>query len=133
LRNGQGQVVRYRNPLLWDGVATAIVRQGHPGTTGNRPVPRYRHRARPDRVPPPSAGALFSGPRQILDLPDEANTAAGMAFRRPMLRAAATAYRAHRDQWLDLDPAKLAHELQTVPRIGGPRSQLSRRSRRRDW
>ncbi len=113
-----GIVARWRNPDLWDALATSIVRQviraGHARTL-------YRTFCQAHGEPvttPMGATWLFPTPETVLALPDVEFARLGLAFKRRPLRAAAQAYREFGPKWAELDPAALAHEVQTVPRIG---------------
>jgi DNA-3-methyladenine glycosylase II len=113
-----GIVARWRNPDLWDALATSIVRQviraGHARTL-------YRTFCQAHGEPvttPMGATWLFPTPETVLALPDVEFARLGLAFKRRPLRAAAQAYREFGPKWAKLDPPALAHEVQTVPRIG---------------
>src|SRR6266508_1108831 len=62
--------------------------------------------------------ALFPDPVTVLELPDEAYTRAGLAFKRRPLRAAAHAYIEHGEKWRAMEPADLVEVLQEVRRSG---------------
>ncbi|MGW4593543.1 hypothetical protein ACWEKJ_40035 [Amycolatopsis thermoflava] len=113
-----GRVGRWRNPDLWDALATSIVRQviragqarklyrlfsqthGQLVDTGHGPL------------------WLFPTAETVLELPEAEFGRLGMAFKRRPLQAAAAAYLEHGDKWARLDPLLLRDEVQTVPRIG---------------
>lgn len=113
-----GIVARWRNPDLWDALATSIVRQviraGHA-----RRLYRTFCRTHGEQVTTPIGETwLFPTPETVLTLSDVEFGRLGMAFKRRPLRAAAQAYLEFGRKWADLDPAALADEVQTVPRIG---------------
>lgn len=113
-----GRVGRWRNPDMWDAVATAIVRQVIRAGQA-RKLYRLFSRAHGDRViTPDGPEALFPSPDVVLDLPDEEYQRLGLAFKRRPLQAAAEAVLEFGDKWAELPPADLAVEVQTVPRIG---------------
>lgn len=113
-----GIVARWRNPDVWDALATSIVRQviraGHARTL-------YRRfcRAHGESVTTPMGETwLFPTPETVLALADVEFDRLGMAFKRRPLRAAAQACLEFGPKWAELDPAALADEVQTVSRIG---------------
>lgn len=113
-----GRVGRWRNPDLWDALATAIVRQVIRAGQARKLYRLFSH-AHGDRViTPDGAAALFPTPEVVLDLPDEEYQRLGLAFKRRPLQAAAAAVLELGDKWIELPPADLAAEVQTVPRIG---------------
>lgn len=113
-----GPVARWRNPDLWDALATAIVRQviraGHA-----RQLYRAFSEAHGERVTTDyGETCLFPTPATVLELSDAEFTRLGLAFKRPPLRAAAEAVIEFGEKWADLDPRDLVTAVQTVPRIG---------------
>lgn len=113
-----GTVARWRNPDLWDALATAIVRQviraGHA-----RKLYRAFCQGHGDAVTTPCGPTwLFPTPEVVLALPDAEFARLGMAFKRGPLRAAAEACLEFGAKWAELDPADVITEVQAVPRIG---------------
>ncbi|ABD12251.1 hypothetical protein ThrDRAFT_02621 [Frankia casuarinae] len=116
---GLGLVGRFRNPSLWEALATAILRQVIRAGQSKK-LYRALCAAHGEQVALPDGGAfgLFPSPEKILELDDEQYGELGLAFKRPALRAAATAYLAHGENWNRLPLAALVDELQSVQRIG---------------
>lgn len=116
--NSLGPVARWKNPDLWDAIATTIIRQVI--RAGQARILHQRFCAAYGSPVDTPHGIVHSMPdaAHVMDLPAEAFTAVGMAFKRRPLQAAAEAYLLHGAKWADLPPARLAEELQTVPRIG---------------
>lgn len=113
-----GTVGRWRNPDLWDALATSIVRQVIRAGQA-RKLYRAFCRAHGEEVTTPHGPAwLFPTPGAVLALPDDEFTALGMAFKRRPLKAAAEAVLEFGAKWAELDPAVLRDEVQGVPRIG---------------
>lgn len=115
---GTPPVSRLRNPDLWDAIATSIVRQVIRAGQA-RKLYREFSRVHGEQVPTPVGEALlFPTPETVLSLSDDEFARLGMAFKRRPLRAAATAYLELGTKWLELAPADLVAEIQSVPRIG---------------
>jgi DNA-3-methyladenine glycosylase II len=113
-----GVVGRWRNPDLWDALATSIVRQVIRAGQA-RKLHRAFCRAHGEAVSTPHGPAwLFPTPETVLSLPDGGFTALGMAFKRRPLKAAAEAVLEFGPKWAELDPATLRDEVQNVHRIG---------------
>ncbi|MFC6094911.1 hypothetical protein [Saccharothrix lopnurensis] len=113
-----GTVGRWRNPDLWDALATSIVRQVIRAGQA-RKLYRAFCRAHGEAVTTPHGPTwLFPTPEAVLALPDDEFTALGMAFKRRPLKAAAEAVLEVGPKWGELDPAALRDEVQGVPRIG---------------
>lgn len=117
--SGLGQVGRFRNPSLWEALATAILRQVIRAGQSKR-LYRELCAAHGQQVALPGGDcfALFPTPETILGLTDEQFTDLGLAFKRVPLRAAATAYLNYGDSWSRLSRPALVDELQSVQRIG---------------
>jgi 3-methyladenine DNA glycosylase/8-oxoguanine DNA glycosylase len=113
-----GTVQRIANPSLWDAVSTAILRQVVRAAQARIVYTRWctLHGEALDTA----AGQLSTvpGPQAVLDLPEAAFKAAGAAFHRTALQAAARAYLDHGTAWAALPPAELVEALDAVPRIG---------------
>ncbi|MFD4248260.1 hypothetical protein ACFWQL_00800 [Amycolatopsis thermoflava] len=117
LRDG-GRVGRWRNPDLWDALATSIVRQVIRAGQA-RKLYRLFSQAHGQLVDTDHGQLwLFPTAETVLELPEAEFARLGMAFKRRPLQAAAAAYLEHGDKWADLDPLRLRNEVQTVPRIG---------------
>lgn len=113
-----GTVGRWRNPDLWDALATSIVRQVIRAGQA-RKLYRAFCRAHGEAVTSPYGPAwLFPTPEAVLALPDDEFTTLGTAFKRRPLKAAAEAVLEFGAKWAELDPAVLRDEVQSVPRIG---------------
>jgi DNA-3-methyladenine glycosylase II len=113
-----GTVARWRNPDLWDAVATAVIRQviraGHA-----RKLYRELCRAHGDRVATPFGAAwLLPSPTIVLDLSDGEFARLGLTFKRNALRAVAEACLEFGSKWSRIPPADLRSELQSIPRVG---------------
>jgi DNA-3-methyladenine glycosylase II len=113
-----GTVGRWRNPDLWDALATSIVRQVIRAGQA-RKLYRAFCQAYGEAITTPHGPTwLFPTPEVVLALPDSNFTALGMAFKRRPLKAAAEAVLEVGAKWDELDPAVLRDEVQGVPRIG---------------
>lgn len=113
-----GTVGRWRNPDLWDALATSIIRQVIRAGQA-RKLYRAFCRAHGDAVTTPLGQTwLIPTPQTVLDLPDAEFARLGMAFKRRPLRAAAEAVVEFGPKWSELAPSDLLTEVQTVPRIG---------------
>ena len=113
-----GPVARWRNPDLWDAVATAIIRQVIRADQARVLYQRFgTAHGTPVEIPYGVAYALPDA-ATVAELPAEAFVTLGMAFKRRPLQAAATAYLDHGAKWAELTPDRLVEELQAVPRIG---------------
>lgn len=113
-----GTVARWRNPDLWDALATSIVRQVIRAGQA-RKLYRAFCQAHGDPITTPHGPTwLFPTPEVVLGLPDAEFTRLGMAFKRRPLRAAADACLEFGAKWAQLDPADVITEVQAVPRIG---------------
>ncbi len=114
-----GQVGRFRNPSLWEALATGILRQV---IRAGQSKKLYRElcAAHGQSVPLPDGDtyALFPAPETVLDITDAQFDELGLAFKRMPLRAAATAYLSNGMQWTSLPRPVLIDELQSVRRIG---------------
>ncbi len=113
-----GPVARWRNPDLWDALATSIVRQVIRAGQA-RKLYRAFSRAHGEPIATSLGQAwLFPPPPTVLALPDAEFARLGMAFKARPLRAAAQACLESGPTWAELDPATLADKVQDVPRIG---------------
>jgi DNA-3-methyladenine glycosylase II len=113
-----GTVARWRNPDMWDAMATAIVRQVIRAGQA-RKLYRAFSKAHGDRVSTEHGDTwLFPTPETVLAVSDAEFTRLGLAFKARPLRAAAEAYLDFGQKWAELAPADLVHEVQHVPRIG---------------
>lgn len=114
---GIAPVRRFRNPSLWDAIATAIVRQVIRAPQATK-LYRLFCDAYGEKTTLPSghAFALFPTPTRMLSLSDDDFVRVGMAFKRRPLRQAAEAYWEHHKQWESLAPAEL---VATLPKIKG--------------
>ncbi|WP_433270781.1 hypothetical protein ACQPZF_10785 [Actinosynnema sp. CS-041913] len=113
-----GPVARWRNPDLWDALATSIVRQVIRAGQARR-LYRAFCRAHGDEVTTRHGSTwLFPTPEVVLDLADVEFESLGLAFKRRPLKAAAEAVVEFGPKWAELEPAALVDELQNVPRIG---------------
>ncbi|MCO6005138.1 hypothetical protein NE236_09090 [Actinoallomurus purpureus] len=115
---GLGAVARWRSPDLWEAIATAIIRQVIRADQARRLHERFRT-AHGTPVPTPHGAAyLMPDAAAVVELPAEAFTSLGLAFKRRPLQAAAKAYLEQGAKWRELPSARLVEELQTVSRIG---------------
>jgi DNA-3-methyladenine glycosylase II len=113
-----GTVLRVRNGDLWDAIGTAIIRQVIRAGQARQMYARFCQ-ARGEPVSTPHGTRyLFPTAQTITDLPAQAFTTLGMAFKHRPLLAAADAVLTHGSTWAQLDPPALAEALQAVPRIG---------------
>jgi DNA-3-methyladenine glycosylase II len=128
-----GPVLRYRNPDLWDAIATGIIRQVIRASQSKR---LYRLFA--DRYGRPAehrgvSCAPFPDPVTVLALDDDAFTDTGLAFKRRPLRHAAQAYLHHAEEWRTLRPADLVVKLQSVRGIGPWTARAAVADYSNDW
>jgi len=114
-----GPVARFRNPSLWDALATAIVRQVIRAAQAKK-LYRAFCEAYGEQVHLPGGGSLarFPAPHTVLGLGEQQFAEVGMAFKRRPLQRAAEAFLATGAGWAQLAPAVLVKELQAVPGIG---------------
>jgi DNA-3-methyladenine glycosylase II len=113
-----GPVARWRNPDLWDAVATAVLRQVIRASHARRLYQEFC-RAHGEPVATRFGQAwLFPVPETVLGLSDAEFARLGLAFKRHALRAAAEACCEFRSKWAALQPVDLLTELQSVPRVG---------------
>jgi hypothetical protein len=113
-----GTVWRLANPWLWDALTTAILRQVV--RAGQARILYRRWCQAHGTAAEGTAGRLMlaPGPRTVLTLADDAFTAAGAAFHRGVLKAAAAVYLDSEAAWAALDPPGLADVLEAIPRVG---------------
>ncbi|MEY9848294.1 3-methyladenine DNA glycosylase/8-oxoguanine DNA glycosylase [Streptacidiphilus sp. BW17] len=115
---GLGTVQRVSNPSLWDAVSTAILRQVVRAAQAKIVYARWcsLHGETLDTT----VGRLSTvpQPQRVLELPEEEFKAAGAAFHRTALLAAARAYLEHGVTWAALPAAELVEALDAIPRIG---------------
>ncbi len=113
-----GTVARWRNPDLWDALATSIVRQVIRAGQA-RTLYRALCQAHGEPVTTPVGETwLFPTPETVLALADTEFACLGLAFKCRPLRAAAAACLEFGQKWAELDPTELVEEVQAVPRIG---------------
>ncbi|MBL7622446.1 MULTISPECIES: hypothetical protein [unclassified Frankia] len=114
-----GQVGRLRNPSLWEALGTAILRQVIRAGQSKK-LYRLLCATHGEQVALPDGSfyGLFPSAEAILGLTDVQFTELGLAFKRPALSAAATAYLEHGATWDRLSWPALVDELQSVRRIG---------------
>lgn len=113
-----GTVARWRNPDVWDALATSIVRQVIRAGQA-RKLYRKLCQAHGEQITTPHGETwLFPLPEVVLGLPEAEFARLGMAFKRRPLRTAAEAYLELGQKWAELDSTALIGEVQIVPRIG---------------
>lgn len=113
-----GTVARWRNPDLWDALATSIVRQVIRAGQARKLYRAFCQSHGEPITTPLGQAWLFPIPETVLTLPDAEFTRLGMAFKLRPLRAAAEACLEFGAKWGELDPTTLVGEVQNVPRIG---------------
>jgi len=113
-----GTVARWRNPDLWDAVATSIVRQVIRAGQARKLYRAFCHTHGEPVITPLGETWLFPTTETVLGLPDAEFARLGMAFKRRPLRVAAEACLEFGQKWAELDPTALVEEVQAVPRIG---------------
>lgn len=111
-------VARWRNPDLWDAIATAIIRQVIRADQARLLYQRFCAAHGMPVATPDGTVHLMPDAAAVADLPAEEFRTLGMAFKRRPLQAAAVAYLDQGAKWYELPPRRLVEELQTVPRIG---------------
>jgi DNA-3-methyladenine glycosylase II len=113
-----GTVARFRNPSLWDAVATAIIRQV---VRAAQAQAQYRTLCAAHGTPVrcgTMTGWLFPSPETVLGLGDAQFAAMGLAFKRGTLRAAAAAFLEQGIAWAAMTADALVPELLRVRRVG---------------
>jgi DNA-3-methyladenine glycosylase II len=113
-----GTVARWRNPDLWDALATTIVRQVIRAGQARKLYRSFCQAHGEQVITPHGETWLFPVPEVVLSLPDAEFVRWGMAFNRRPLLAAAQASLEFGQKWAEFDPTTLVDELQSVPRIG---------------
>jgi DNA-3-methyladenine glycosylase II len=113
-----GRVARWRNPDLWDALATSIVRQVIRAGQARKLYRAFSQAHGEPVATPLGATWLFPAPQTVLALSDAEFARLGMAFKARPLRAAAEACLEFGPKWAELDPIALVGEVQNVPRIG---------------
>lgn len=152
-----GHVGRYRNPSLWDALATAITRQVVRASQARKMyrnlcrtfgTPVVSHDERPS--PPvmdvmgddaPSSRDLraliehwtLPSPLEVLELTDADFASVGMAFKRRALRSASVAYLEHHDEWAAVSAVELVGLLQRVSYIGPWTAAAAVADHTNDW
>ncbi|WP_261566955.1 hypothetical protein [Frankia gtarii] len=114
-----GRVGRFRNPSVWEAMATAVLRQVIRAAQ-SKTLYRALCVAQGERVALPDGDVyfLFPAPEQILNMSDVQFDDLGLAFKKTPLRAVAAAILDHGSKWNELPAAVLVDELQQVHRIG---------------
>lgn len=115
---GLGPVARWRNPDLWDALATAVLRQVIRAGQVRKLYQAFSQAHGEPVATPAGPTWLFPTPHAVLGLPDEEFSRLGLAFKRHALRAAAAAFVEFGDKWAALSAAEIAIELRTIPRVG---------------
>jgi DNA-3-methyladenine glycosylase II len=113
-----GRVARFRNPSLWDALGTAIIRQVVRAAQAQRQYQAFCAAYGTSVTCGTVTGWVFPSPETVLGLGDAQFAAAGLAFKRHALRAAASALLKHRSDWESLAAGDLVTALQAVPRVG---------------
>lgn len=113
-----GTVGRWRNPDLWDALATSIMRQVVRAGQARKLYRAFCQAHGQSVATSYGRTALFPTPETVLALPDAEYTRLGLAFKRRPLRAAAEAVLEFGHKWVQLEPVDLRQEVQNVPRIG---------------
>jgi hypothetical protein len=113
-----GPVQRLANPWLWDAVTTAILRQVVRAGQARKLYRAWRLEHGTTAPGVPAGLAIAPDPTAVLELTDTQFAETGAKFHREALRAAATAYLKHADQWRPLPAAGIAEALQDIARIG---------------
>ncbi len=113
-----GTVARWRNPDLWDALATAIMRQVIRAGQARKLYRAFSHAYGESVSTPLGHTWLVPTPETVLMLPDAEFARLGMAFKARPLRAAAEAFLEFGAKWAELDSAGFASKVQNVPRVG---------------
>lgn len=113
-----GTIARLTNPSLWDAITTALLREAFQAASVRRIYLTYCEAYGRSVETPFGRLSLTPAPETVLGLSDEGFKAVGAAFHRTALRAAATAYLTHDDQWHRAAPDDLVRTLANVRRIG---------------
>jgi DNA-3-methyladenine glycosylase II len=113
-----GLVARWRNPDLWDAMATAVLRQVIRAGQARKLYQGFCRAHGEGVVTPFGEAWLFPIPEVVLGLSDVEFARLGLAFKRHALRAAAEACREFGSKWAMLQPVDLVTELRSVSRVG---------------
>jgi DNA-3-methyladenine glycosylase II len=116
---GVGSVARFRTGDLWEAIGAAIIRQAMRAVHTTNLYRAFCHaHGEPVDLPDGDRYWLFPTPQTVLALtPDQFHTA-GLAFKRGVLRDAATVYLRHGPRWQHLSPHAVVDQLQQIPRVG---------------
>jgi DNA-3-methyladenine glycosylase II len=129
-----GRVARFRTGNLWEAIGTAVIRQV---VRAAQAKTLYRDfcQAYGEPLDLPTGGRywLFPTPEDVLDLSSEQFRAAGLAFKRVVLRDAATCYLRFGQCWQELSPQALIDQLQQVPRVGPWTAHAAATDGSNDW
>ncbi|WP_329520058.1 hypothetical protein [Spirillospora sp. NBC_01491] len=124
---------RWRNPSLWDAIATAIVRQVIRADQARIQHRRLRRTFGPRLDTPQGPIHALPTPETVAGLSRDDLADIGMAFKAAPLRNAALAYIEHGVKWAELPGGRLVEELQTVPRIGPWTAGAAAADHLHDW
>lgn len=113
-----GTVVHVWTPALWEALSTAIMMTRAPSADVARTLVRRWSQAFGELHSPRGAAsgqlAMVPGPETVLALPESHFRSYGVSFWRKPLRAAASAYWQHADEWQRLGNAALASAFTAV-------------------
>jgi len=116
---GLGRVARFRNGDLWEAIGTAIIRQVVRAGQATKLYQNFcQTHGEPIELPTGERYSLFPTPEAVLDLGPEQFRTACLAFKRSVLRDAATNYLRHGERWRGVQPQALIEQLQHIPRVG---------------
>lgn len=106
-----GMVARWRNPDLWDALATSIIRQVIRAGQARKLYRAFCQAHGESATTPLGDAWLFPTPETVLTLPDAEYARLGLAFKRRPLRAAAEALVEFGTKWTELAPSDLLAEV----------------------
>jgi DNA-3-methyladenine glycosylase II len=116
---GLGTVARFRTSHLWEAIGAAIIRQAMRAVhTTNLYRAFCQTYGEPVDLPDGDRYWHFPTPQTVLALTAGQFHDAGLAFKRGVLRDAATVYLRHELRWQHLPPHALVDQLQQIPRVG---------------
>lgn len=115
-----GQVIgRFRNPDLWEALATSIIRQVIRADQSRKLYSRFcQDYGESVSLPSGQRYFLFPEPEVVLRMSCCTYKRLGLAFKERTLRSAASSYVEHGSRWQQMTPRELLAELMTVHGVG---------------
>ena len=115
-----GQVIgRFRNPDLWEALATSIIRQVIRADQSRKLYSSFcQDYGESILLPSGQPFFLFPEPEVVLGMSWRSFKRLGMAFKERALRSAASSYAEHGGRWREMAPCELLVELMAVRGVG---------------